>query len=174
MEMQINNKVENVAVRLARPDDATRLTSVALEAKASWGYPQAWLDRWTDELTITRRYIEQHAVWVAEEDQHVLGFAAVERTEGHLTLGHLWVRPGHHGRGVGRLLIETAVEHAAREGHGSLEVVSDPNAAPFYERLGGRLSGWVDAGFGEVDRRLPVFRIPIRGRDGGAKPEPAP
>lgn len=161
--MRTKSQENRIGVRFARPHEAARLSSVARDAKASWGYPEAWLHQWAEELTITRPYIEQHAVWVAEEKQDLLGFTAVEQANDHMALAHLWVRPVHHGRGVGRRLVTTAAEYAARAGHRSLEVVSDPNAAEFYEHLGARQRGWADASFEGVNRRLPVFCIPVPG-----------
>ena len=58
----------NFALRPAIPDDAERLTALAREAKAHWGYPAAWLEVWRDALTITPDYIETHTVLVASTE----------------------------------------------------------------------------------------------------------
>jgi ribosomal protein S18 acetylase RimI-like enzyme len=152
----------SMRVRPARRDESPLLTEVAREAKASWGYPVSWLDQWAAELTFTPEYIQRHTVLVAEEEE-VLGFVALEYGADAVELAHLWVRPAHHGRGVGKALLRAASEHAAGRGAEVLEVVSDPHAAPFYERMGGRRIGWVDAGFEDVDRRLPVLHISVHG-----------
>ncbi len=55
---------------------------------------------------ITEIVPADHEVWVAEEDDRVVGFAAI----GHDTLGHLYVHPDYHGRGIGSALLDKAKE----------------------------------------------------------------
>lgn len=157
-------------VRTAKSDEGPVLSSVAREAKACWGYPSAWIDHWADELTITEDYIVRHAVLAAEENRHIVGFAGLEYDNGHAELSHLWVRPACQGRGVGKALVLAAAEQAEERGYKCLRVVSDPHAVPFYEHMGARVVGWVDASFQQVDRRLPVLRLPVRWV-GGSPPE---
>ena len=38
-------------IRSARTAEADRLTDLARRAKASWGYPAAWLQMWKKDLT---------------------------------------------------------------------------------------------------------------------------
>lgn len=153
-------------VRTAKSDEGPVLSSVAREAKASWGYPPAWMDHWADELTISEDYIVRHDVLVAEENRHVAGFVALEHDNDHVELSHLWVRPARQGRGVGKALVLAAAAQAKERGCTSLRVVSDPHAVPFYRHMGARQVGWVDASFGQVDRRLPVLLLPARLGDG--------
>ncbi len=152
------------ALRLANRDDAPRLTALAREAKAHWGYPAAWLELWRDALTITPDYIETHTVLVASvesESEPVIGMCALEDHEDHWQLSHLWIDPRAHGRGAGRALVERALAIAARRRPGSVvRVESDPNAAGFYRRLGGRDVGSVPAPMdGDPARVLPVFEL---------------
>jgi ribosomal protein S18 acetylase RimI-like enzyme len=152
------------ALRPANRDDAARLTALAREAKAHWGYPAAWLERWRDALTITPDYIEHHTVLVAStesEPRSVIGMCALEDHHDHWELAHLWVDPRAHGLGAGRALVKRALAIAARRRPGSVvRVESDPNAAGFYRRLGGREIGSVPAPMdGDPARTLPVFEL---------------
>ncbi|HET7551031.1 MAG TPA: GNAT family N-acetyltransferase, partial [Gemmatimonadaceae bacterium] len=152
------------ALRLAVRGDAPRLTALAREAKAHWGYPAAWLEVWRDALTITPDYIETHAVLVASiesEPDSVIGMCALEDHQDHWELAHLWVDPRAHGRGAGSALVRRALTIAARRRSGSVvRVESDPNAAGFYRRLGAREIGSVPAPMeGDPARVLPVFEI---------------
>jgi GNAT superfamily N-acetyltransferase len=76
---------------------------------------------------ITKIVPRDHEVWVAEEDGRVVGLAAV----GADTLGHLYVHPHHHGRGVGTTLLEL------RPGGFTLWTFpANVQACRFYERHG--------------------------------------
>ncbi|HET7622952.1 MAG TPA: GNAT family N-acetyltransferase [Gemmatimonadaceae bacterium] len=150
--------------RRATSRDAPRLTALAREAKAHWGYPADWLDVWRDALTITPDYIERHTVLVASlksETRAVIGMCALEDRETRWELAHLWVAPCAHGIGVGRALVEQALTIASQRRPGSVvRVESDPNAAGFYRRVGAREVGAVPAPMtGDPARTLPVFEL---------------
>jgi GNAT superfamily N-acetyltransferase len=49
-----------------------------------------------------------------------------------------FVDPPFLGRGVGRVLFEAAVRVARAFDATTLTILADPNAAPFYERVGAR------------------------------------
>jgi GNAT superfamily N-acetyltransferase len=50
----------------------------------------------------------------------------------------MFVDPRTINRGVGRALFEAAVVLARRLGAKRMAILADPNAAPFYERMGAR------------------------------------
>ena len=64
-----------------------------------------------------------------------------------VVLEDLWVLPDYIGKGIGRKLFEHAIEQAQLSGADHLELDADPNAAPFYMRMGchpvgERISEW--------------------------------
>lgn len=67
----------------ASPDDAARLTGIAFAAKQHWGYPQRWMDRWRDILTVTPEFIANHETFSAVVDGGVVGFYALDRKHGN-------------------------------------------------------------------------------------------
>ncbi len=151
--------MEPVELRLrpAVASDADTATLVAHAAKAHWGYPPHWIARWTAELTITSEYLAGHHVVVAMIRELFAGFYAIEPRGDRWSLAHLWVLPEWHGHGIGRRLLADAIAAAAP---GVLEVESDPYAAPFYERCGGRRVGEIPAGMPEQPTRtLPVLEF---------------
>jgi len=148
-------------IRPGTPDDAPTLTALARAAKASWGYPDAWLRAWEPELTITAEYIQRHAVFVAESDGLVVGMIGVEDGADGPEIGHLWVDPASQGAGWGRRLLETAIRHATSNDWSALRILSDPNAVPFYTRFGAVHVEDVPAPVAGVDRRLPLLRLSI-------------
>ncbi len=55
-------------------DLAPVLTSIALAAKRSWGYPEDWIREWTPELTFNARSLKADWTWVAFDDERPTGF----------------------------------------------------------------------------------------------------
>jgi len=147
-------------LRVALPDDADELSSVALRAKASWGYPPAWIAEWEDALRFTPGYLQAHAVFVAEVDGEIVGVVSLEATP-EPEIAHLWVLPDNHGEGVGSALMERAVRFARSEGWTSLRIESDPNAKAFYEKMGAAQIGRVAAPVAGHERFLPVLRLAL-------------
>lgn len=150
-------------IRSAVPTDAEVVTTIARRAKASWGYPRAWLDAWSGELEITRSYIERHDVAVLEMDGRVVGVVGVEVGAHGPEIGHLWVEPDAQGGGVGRRLVRWALRLAEDRGWRTLRVVSDPGAEPFYVKMGAVPTGRVDAPVAGVERTLPVLSFDVSG-----------
>lgn len=132
-----------VVIRDARREDAERLSAIARDAKASWGYPAEWLDRWRDELTFTAAYLEVHQTWVAETGGVACGVIALQPSAAGVTIDRLWVDPGAQGLGVGRALVAHALTTAGAAG--PVDVLSDPHAEPFYLKLGFRRAGEIPA-----------------------------
>ncbi len=151
-----------MTVRPARPDEAAVLSALAQRAKASWGYPAAWLAQWKAELAFLPDYITAERVWVADADGRVAGVLALEQREGGWTIDRLWVDPDAQGAGVGRRLVTEAIAHASRERRGDIDVLSDPYAEPFYLKLGAVREGQVAAPMPDApDRTLPRLVIKV-------------
>jgi len=147
-------------IRPAAADEADALSDLAHRAKAHWGYPANWMRKWDAQLTILPGYLEMHDVWVAEEDATIVGMCALEDQHTRWHLEHVWVEPSHHGRGIGRALVLHAVDEAHRRHGGVVELLSDPFACGFYEKLGARKAGDVAAPMpGARDRTLPKYEF---------------
>ena len=146
-------------IRPASPDDADVLTTIALEAKRHWGYPEHWIKHWESELTITADFIRENHVYVAEENGEIQGFYALCVADDKADLEHMWVTPARIGTGVGKELFLDAMERAAQLKVSAVEISSDPNAAGFYKRMGATQIGEVDAPMDGQARKLPRLKI---------------
>jgi len=149
-----------VTVRRAHRAEAGELSVVARAAKASWGYPPAWLREWEPQLTFTPEYVASMHVFVAEVDGGVAGVVALGNGDDP-EIEHLWVAPAHQGRGIGRALLERAMSVARERGWRALRIESDPQAEPFYTRFGARRIGDVDAPVAGTARRLPLLTLEL-------------
>lgn len=149
-------------IRPALPDEADRLTTIAVSAKASWGYPATWIDDWRHELSITADYIQRHLVFAAEFDSVVRGLVSIELDESVAQIGNLWVAPEYHGHGIGRALVAHCIELGRMQGLEALVVESDPHAAGFYRRMGAAQIDALPAPLpGMPDRVLPILRFEL-------------
>ncbi len=149
----------NAIIRPAIADDAAAASCVALAAKAFWGYAPEVLDKWRPLLRFTADYIARHMVFVADLDGAVVGVCSLEEHGKHRELAHLWVHPSAQGRGLGKAMLHR-VRTAVAGRRGPLRLASDPNAAAFYLRLGGRRVGAISAAIPtEPNRTLPVFEF---------------
>ena len=146
-------------IRPAATDEASVLTSMALEAKRYWGYPEHWIKHWESDLTISSDFIHDNHVYVAEENGQIQGFYALIVRGNQAELDHMWVKPALVGTGIGKELFLDAMERAAALKVIAVEISSDPNAAGFYRRMGATEIGEVEASFDGVTRKLPRLKI---------------
>ena len=117
---------------------------------------------WDPQLTIIPGYLEAHDVWLAERDGAIVGMCALEDRGARWNLEHVWVEPSAHGGGIGRALVMEALAEARRRHPGVVELLADPYASGFYERLGARHAGDVPAPMpGARDRTLPKFEFDL-------------
>lgn len=148
-------------ITIAGEEDGNKLTEIAFSAKRHWGYPEEWIELWTDELTISAQYIKNHFVFKAiDESQHsIVGFCAIEhhRQEKKLEIAHAWVLPSYIGKNIGSQLINYALKKLESLPFNRITVVADPNARGFYEKLGFRFIREIESI--PKGRLLPVLEI---------------
>ena len=146
----------------ARAEQAAALSDLAHRAKAHWGYPRAWLERWRGELTFTSDQIRRHDVHVVMLDARPLGVYALSGRGAVLELEHFWIEPAQMGRGLGRRLLEHAAALARSRGAVALEIDSDPHAEGFYLHHGARPVGRTPSPMpGAQQRDLPRLRLDL-------------
>lgn len=154
---------DSVTIQAADPSNHECLTALAVSAKASWGYPQAFMQQCHEELRVTSEDIRQSNTLyrVACYQQQIVGYTALI-TDAMKTaeLDALYVSPAYQRLGIGRLLLRDAVRLAESLDITRLLVQSDPNAAPFYRALGAELIGERESD-SIPGRYLPLFEIRI-------------
>jgi predicted N-acetyltransferase YhbS len=156
----------NIWIRSARPEESAALTTLCIRSKAHWGYGADFMRQSATALTITPSMIEKGRVLVAE-DRHanLLGVAVVQKmdSEGKFDLARFFVEPSAIRAGIGRTLFEAVVRLVAIEGGTCLQILSDPFAEAFYERLGAVKIGEAPSD-AIPERPLPLLEYAIRGR----------
>jgi len=103
--------------------------------------------------------------WVAEDDSGIIGAAAGLRRDLTWILATFAVRPGLHGRGVGRQLLDAAISYGEGCLRGMLAASEDPTAVRRY-----RLAGFTLHPTMLLWRTVPRSLLPVveRVRDGSA------
>ena len=131
-----------VCIRRAQPEEAEALTELIMRSKAQWGYDAAFLEACRADLTLRPESITRDYVVCAEVGGVVAGVAHVlMQDDGEAYLDDLFVEPAYMGQGVGKLLWGHAVEWAVAQGATAMVFGADPNARPFYERMGAAVVG---------------------------------
>ena len=150
-------------IRDASPGELPALSAIAWAAKAHWGYPEPWLERWRPELTYDAATLATQDVFVVEAER-VLGVAGISLEGTDAEIEGLWVAPQAMGRGAGRALFAECVRRARLAGATRLLIDSDPNAVGFYQRMGATRIGAVPTPI--EGRHLPrlALSLPPRGK----------
>ncbi|GAA2069794.1 GNAT family N-acetyltransferase [Actinomadura alba] len=141
-------------LRAARPDEAEALSGLIMRSKAYWGYDEAFLAGYRDDLRLRRGEVVERRTVVAERNGLVLGVATLEGDPPDGELGLLFVEPDAMGGGVGRLLYRHVLEEAGRLGFTRVTIESDPNAEAFYLAMGAQRQ---DVARQATARALPVL-----------------
>lgn len=129
--------------------------------------PPARADNW---LIRTRHFLDTDpgGCWVAEVDGDLIGFATSFVREKTWFLATFAVRPGLQGRGLGKQLLDAALQHGRGCLRGMLSASSDPRAARRYRLAGFSLHPQMFL-CGTVDRTaIPLDTGRDRIREGGA------
>ena len=158
----------DVIIHPAHAGEAEALTALCLRAKAHWGYDATFMAAAAPLLRIREDHIRAGGVLTArrgDADRPLCGVAVLVplRRPGWCELSHLFVAPESLRHGIGRILFQAAVAQAAGRGATTLSILSDPYAAPFYERLGARRCGEAPSGVDRT-RMLPLFEFAISRR----------
>lgn len=149
-------------LRPALPSEADEITALTLRSKGYWAYDREVLEGIRHMLTMNPDQIRDDRVVVAEQDGMLLGYYRLggEPPDGELV--DLFIEPQVIGTGLGRMLWKHAVASALKRGFQTLSLESDPNAEPFYLRMGAERIGEREVAPGRV---LPVMRARLTGDD---------
>jgi GNAT superfamily N-acetyltransferase len=127
------------AIRPARAGEGASLTALCVRSKAHWGYDDEFMRLCTAALTVSEASIAAGRVLVATDAAgRTIGTVSVAEDDEMAELALMFVDPPAMGGGTGRKLFEEAARLARRLGHRRMAILADPNAAPFYERMGAR------------------------------------
>lgn len=137
------------------------LSELCLRSKAYWGYDSAFMEACREELTLISEVFQDSKIVVAESEGVICGLAQLDPMVPDGVLEKLFVAPEAIGQGVGRCLFEWAVETAQGLGITNFTIDGDPNAVPFYLKMGAFQIGSSPSG-SIPGRMLPHFRYDVQ------------
>ncbi len=97
------------------------------------------LIRMYSDGSLQKQFNEGHQFYIAEENNHPIGFASISNDEGSIyQLNKLYVLPASQKTGTGKALINQAIEHAKKLGGTQviLRVNKLNKAVSFYKKQG--------------------------------------
>ena len=126
----------------AIPDDDQLLTETAMISKKTWGYSDDLMTLWKPDLEVSCEYILKNKVVKVFDRDKFVGFFGLKLIENNqVELDNLWFRPGCINKGYGRLVFQHIVNYLKLNGHKKFELVAEPNAKGFYDKMGGKVTG---------------------------------
>jgi ribosomal protein S18 acetylase RimI-like enzyme len=141
-------------IRDAKPDEASVLEALHRRASDVWEEHRAQLAAHPDAIGPPHQAIADGRVRVAVDAAgRTLGFSVVQPVaHARCELDDLFVEPDSMGLGVGRMLVDDVASRAAATGARHVDVIANPNALAFYERLGFQVTGQAATRFGTAPR----------------------
>ena len=148
-----------IQIRRARHDEAAELTMLAMRAKRSNGYDDAFMEACREELTVTVSRMNTGEYWVAEADVTCGCACLINGSEvATAEVYAFFIDPDWQLQGVGRLLWQKLIERARTMGASRLKLDADPAAVPFYQAMGFAIVG--ESPSGSIrGRMLPTMEI---------------
>ena len=111
-----------------------------------WGYDNDFMEACRRELSIGPCDLRSTSVAVAEQDSRPVGVAQIKVNGGDAHLLKLFVEPTVMRSGIGRALFAWATDLAISQGAHRLLIEADPDAVPFYRRMGAQDVGLAPSG----------------------------
>jgi GNAT superfamily N-acetyltransferase len=129
-------------LRQAVPADVNALNALRLRVRENVLSRPQWLTTERTRIAIT----ETGCGWVWEENEEILGFSVANDRERNIWA--LCVEPGHEGRGIGRKLLDAAVNWLWARSSQNIWLSTEPGtrAERIYRSAGWREVGRTDNG----------------------------
>jgi GNAT superfamily N-acetyltransferase len=137
------------AIRDAREAEAGGLEALQLRASTVYESHRDQVLAHPEVVELPPGAVADGRVRVAEVDGRILGFSVVlPVADGGCELDGLFVEPAHWHAGIGRALVDDAAAWARAHGAQRVDVIANPNALGFYDKVGFRITGEVPTRFG--------------------------
>jgi N-acetylglutamate synthase-like GNAT family acetyltransferase len=142
-------RMQGLSIRQAVTSEQKQLEDLQLKASLTNPGDRDALLAHPDAIELPLAQIVAGAVFVAEWNGTIVGFAALERrADGDTELDALFVEPNMQRRGIARSLVEHCAEVARTRNSTSLCVVGNPHAKDFYTTCGFDVIGTTETRLG--------------------------
>ncbi|MEE9431255.1 MAG: GNAT family N-acetyltransferase [Melioribacteraceae bacterium] len=129
-------------LKKANISDSEELTDLTKKSKAFWGYTAEQIEEWSEELTITKSFIEENQVVKLIVEQKIVGFYSYYNIDDDkIKLEHLFIHPKNIGEGYGRYLMNDFLKKVEDIKAKKVTLDADPNAEDFYKKFNFKVVG---------------------------------
>lgn len=150
-----------MTIEKAIGSDHQILTEITKKSKAFWGYSQEQIETWSQFLTLTPLYIETNSVYKLAIENEIIGYYSfLNEEENCVKLDNLFVLPEFIGKGFGRILMEHFFLSLNKVSINKIILHSEPNAEPFYAKLGFIKTGQMETSI--KDRYMPLMELELK------------
>ena len=125
-----------LTIRPPTVDELSGLSDLCFRSKAIWGYDEEFMEACRGELSLEPRDLELTSIAVAEHGGKPIGVTQLKVADDEADLLKLFVEPSALRSGTGKALLAWATDVAKKLGATRLTIEADPDAAPFYRRMG--------------------------------------
>ena len=125
-----------LTIRAPTFNELSGLSDLCFRSKAVWGYDEKFMEACRGELSFEPRDLALTPIAVAEHNGKPIGVAQVKVVDGEADLLKLFVEPSALRSGTGKALLVWVTDVAKKLGATRLTIDADPDAAPFYRRMG--------------------------------------
>ena len=125
-----------LTIRAPTIDELSSLSDLCFRSKSVWGYDEKFMAACRAELSFAPSDLETTTIAIAEISGESVGVAQVRVVDGEADLLKLFVEPKALRSGTGKALLVWATEVAQKLGATRMTIDADPEAAPFYRRMG--------------------------------------
>lgn len=149
-------------IKKASINDNEILTEITKKSKAYWGYSEEQILKWSDNLTISKDYIETNYVFALVNDNKIIGYYSYiikEEEEKNVILDNLFILPEYIGKGFGKYLMNDFLNRMKNEKFEKITLDSEPNAEDFYLKIGFKKIGEFETPI--KNRFMPIMEISL-------------
>lgn len=137
-------------------EDNYVLTEITKKSKAYWGYSDKQIEEWTEQLTITKKYIANNFVYKLLLDNLTIGYYSYYHiNENEVKFDNLFILPNYIGNGYGKILMSDFLCKITKTNIEKISLYADPNAEKFYEYFGFIKIGQIETSI--KNRYLPIM-----------------
>lgn len=151
-----------MTIERATRTDSKTLTELTMRSKSHWDYSMQQIEKWRDDLTISKDYITEKEVYkLIDSENKIIGYYSYFLiNEVKVKLENLFVEPKFIGCGYGKMLMNDFIERIRKTRTEKIILESDPNAENFYKKIGFKVIGKLETSI--KNRFLPIMELKIK------------
>ncbi len=146
-------------IEKANIDDNEILSEITKKSKTFWGYSEKQILEWSDDLTISKNYIESNSTFKLLDEDKVIGYYSYILEKPAVKLDNLFVLPEYIGKGFGRHLVNDFLTRMRSQKIKRIILHSDPNAEEFYLKIGFKKIGEFETSI--KNRFMPIMEMDL-------------